>query len=286
VLAAIPPPAWHAAASMPDRRSYFAAATIRGDVYVAGGMVGASGKYVLHLQRFDPRRNTWSRLPDMPGEARAAAGASLAGKLVVVGGQTSAGTSRRVYAFDPRTRRWSVRSPLPARRYNAAAGVLRGKLYVAGGVQDVAPVRTVFVLDGGRWRGVAPLPAAVHTEALVAFRGELWSIGGLGRAGDPVRSVWIYSPRTGRWRAGPRLAAPLAMLGAATAGGRIYAVSERVFESYTPGRGWQLGRRLSVPRHALGLFASAGRLWAIGGCVVPELADSRVVESFRLPSGR
>jgi len=28
-----------------------------------------------------------------------------------------------------------------------------------------------------------------------------------------------------------------------------------------------------------GLFAGAGRLWAIGGCVVPELADSRVVES-------
>ena len=94
-----------------------------------------------------------------------------------------------------------------------------------------------------------------------------------------MRSVWIYSPRTQRWRAGPRLAAPVAMLGAVAAGGRIYAVSERVFESYAPGRGWTLGPSLSVPRHALGLFADAGRLWAIGGCVVPELADSRVVES-------
>jgi hypothetical protein len=37
-----------------------------------------------------------------------------------------------------------------------------------------------------------------------------------------------------------------------------------------------------VPRHALGLFAVDGRLWAIGGCVVPELADSRVVETFAL----
>jgi hypothetical protein len=63
------------------------------------------------------------------------------------------------------------------------------------------------------------------------------------------------------------------------AGGRLYAVSERVFESYAPGHGWTRGPSLSVPRHALALFAGAGRLWAIGGCVVPELADSRVVES-------
>ena len=55
--------------------------------------------------------------------------------------------------------------------------------------------------------------------------------------------------------------------------------SEDVFESYAPGRGWRLGPPLAVPRHALGLFASAGRLWAVGGCVVPELEDSRVVES-------
>jgi Kelch motif len=142
-------------------------------------------------------------------------------------------------------------------------------------------VRTMAAYDAraNRWRTAPPLPVAVHTQALVPFHRELWSIGGFDRAGDPVRSVWIYSPRTRRWRTGPRLEAPLAMLGATAAGGRIYAVSERVFQIYVPGRGWRLGPQLHVPRHALGLFATAGRLWAVGGCVVPELADSRVVES-------
>jgi hypothetical protein len=46
-----------------------------------------------------------------------------------------------------------------------------------------------------------------------------------------------------------------------------------------PGTGWVLGPTLEVPRHALGLFAVDRRLWAVGGCVVPELADSRVVET-------
>ena len=83
---------------MPERRSYFAAAAVGGAVYIAGGMVGASGRYVLRLQRFDPRRDTWTRLRDLPGEARAAAGAALGGKLYVVGGQTQRGVSRRVFA--------------------------------------------------------------------------------------------------------------------------------------------------------------------------------------------
>ena len=275
-------PAWQSATPMPERRSYFAAAKLGGDVFVAGGMVGASGRYVLRLERFDPRADAWQRGPDLPGESRAGAGAAYRGKLYVIGGQTEQGVSRRVYVYDPQQRRWATAPALPAPRYNAAAAALGGVLYVAGGVHDVDPVRTTYAFDGRRWRTLAPLPRAVHTQALVAYRGRLWSIGGFDRNGDAVRSVFVYSPRTGRWRAGPRLRAPVAMLGATAANGRLYAVSESTFESYTPGKGWTLGPRLTVPRHALGLFAGDGRLWAIGGCVVPELADSRVVESRSL----
>src|ERR1700716_1601707 len=163
--------------SMPERRSYFAAAQVGTDVYVAGGMVGASGPYVLRLERFDPRADHWTRQPDLPGEARAAAGAALGGKLYVVGGQTSKGVSRHTYAFDVKTRRWSVRAPLPEPRYNAAAATLGGRLYVAGGVRNIDPVRTVvaYSAHATRWRMVAPLPRQEHTLALVAFRGELWA---------------------------------------------------------------------------------------------------------------
>src|SRR5205085_6200430 len=117
--------------------------------------------------------------------------------------------------------------------------------YVVGGVERIDPVRTAFVLRGGRWHAIAPVPQALHTQALVPYRGELWSIGGFDTAGDPVRSVFIYSPKSKRWRGGPTLRAPVAMVGAAAAGGKLYAVSEFVFESYTPDRGWRLGPTLS-----------------------------------------
>ena len=100
--------------------------------------------------------------------------------------------------------------------------------------------------------------------------------------GRALRTVWTYRPGDRSWHTGPRLAAPVAMVGAATDGERVYAVSEHAFETWSPSRGWRLGRPLAVPRHALGLFVAAGRLWAVGGCVVPVIADSRVVESLRL----
>ena len=277
---------WHTAAAMPERRSYFASAEIGGEVYVAAGMVGGDGRYLPSLDAFDPAQNTWTRLPDMPGLARAAAGAALRGRLYVLGGQTPQGVTRRVWAYDPAARRWSRAPSLPAPRYNAAAASLGGRLYVAGGVAGVAPVRSVFVYDPAtrRWSRGPSLPRPAHTLALVAHGRELWAIGGFDAAGDRLRAVWTYRPGDAGWRAGPRLAAPIAMVGAAAAGGRVFAVSERVFESWSPGRGWRLGPALAVPRHALGLYAAAGRLWAVGGCVVPALADSRVVESLGLPA--
>ena len=92
MLVAVPP--WHSATPMPERRSYFAAAQVGGGIYVAGGMVGGLGTYVLRVERFDARTDQWTREPDLPGQARAAAGAAVGSSLYVVGGQTSKGVSR------------------------------------------------------------------------------------------------------------------------------------------------------------------------------------------------
>src|ERR671931_1346231 len=103
---------WTFAQSMSQRRSYVAAAELGGKIYVAGGAVGETGRFLDIFQRFDPRTNSWTTLRRLPEPTRAGAGAALDGKVYVIGGQIPAGASRHVYAFDVASGRWQERAPL------------------------------------------------------------------------------------------------------------------------------------------------------------------------------
>jgi N-acetylneuraminic acid mutarotase len=162
---------------------------------------------------------------------------------------------------------------------------LGGKLYALGGLDPVHATRTVFVYtpDQNRWFRAAPLPEALHALAAVAFHGEIWVIGGQDGAGIATHRVWIYNPRRNRWRPGPRMPTPMETAGATVAADRIYVVLESIYLVYdSRTHRWSRGPSLEVPRHALAIFAIDRTLYAIGGCVVPRLEDSSVVEKIRL----
>lgn len=281
-------PRWTWSPPMPHRRSYTAAAEIGGQIYVAAGMVGNSGRPLDLFERFDPATDEWSSLRSVPKAFSAAAGAALGGQMYVVGGNVVGGSSpdtsgHQVYAYDVRRGRWRSVTPLPAPRTNHSAIALAGKLYAIGGLDPLQPTRTVFVYDPRttRWSEAAPLPEELHALTATVFRGEIWALGGRLRNQAISRRVWIYNAKQNRWRAGPTMPRPMELLGADTVDGRIHAVLESTYLIYD-GRTsrWSQGPRPRVPRHALALFDVRGRLYAIGGCTVPQLEDSPVVESI------
>src|SRR5919199_6111989 len=87
---------WSPAPSMPHRRSYTASAEIGGKIYVAGGMVGNTGRPLDVFEEFDPRTDDWSALPAVPAAFSAAAGARPDDPLWVVGGDSPPTTGRQV----------------------------------------------------------------------------------------------------------------------------------------------------------------------------------------------
>ena len=276
-------PRWSFAAKMPHRRSYAASAKIGGSIYVAAGMVGNTGRPLDLFERFDPRRNAWTSLPRLPKAFSAAAGAALAGRMYVVGGNSPETDGRQVFVYDVQRRRWSERAPLPAPRTNLALLAHRGMLYAIGGLDPVHATDTVFVYDpaADRWSQVASLPEPLHALAAVSFRGEIWALGGRLRPGEITRRTWIYNPGNDSWRAGPRMPEPMETQGAVVVGDRIHVVLESIYLIYDARTGrWTRGPSLRVPRHALAAFNSFGRLYAIGGCIVPQLEDSPIVESI------
>ena len=203
---------------MANRRSYVAAGEIAGRIYVAGGMVGNTGRRLDVVQAFDPERQEWTTLPRLPERVRAAAGATSGGKFLVLGGTTPDGGGRQVFEYDVAAKRWGQGPPLPRVLYNHSAVTLDGRVYVLGGYDtEGEELRTVYMLERGRWRRSTELPRPVHAFGAVVFRGEIWVIGGR-RGAEQLREVWIFDPRTGRWRAGPTLPKPMELLGATVVG--------------------------------------------------------------------
>ena len=270
---------WQYGPPMANRRSYVAAAELGGRIYVAGGMFGNAGTRLDRVQRLDPHRRAWTTLPRLPAPVRAAAGAALGGRFLVIGGTTATGGGRQVYAFDGR---WRRGPPLPRRLYNHSAVTLDGRVYALGGYDtEGEELRSVFVLERGRWRRSTPLPRRVHAFGAVAFRGEIWVIGGR-RGEEQLREVWIFDPRRSRWRSGPSLPKPMELLGATVVGDEIHAVWERTYQIYDASEDrWREGAAPLVPRHALSLLHVDGTLYAIGGCT-PQLRDTAVVETLQV----
>jgi hypothetical protein len=276
---------WEFGPPMANRRSYVAAGEIGGRIYVAGGMVGNIGRRLDVVQVFDAEAQAWTTLPRLPARVRAAAGATLGGDFLVLGGTTTEGGGRQVFEYDVATRRWGEGPPLPRVLYNHSAVTLDGRVYVLGGYDTQGEeLRSVYVLDRGRWRRSASLPRPVHAFGAVVFRGEIWVIGGR-RGAEHLREVWIFDPRTSRWRAGPTLPKPMELLGATVVGDEIHAVWEHTYQVYDAGAGrWRDGPAPLVARHALSLFHVDGSLYAVGGCTT-KLRDTAVLET-RVVSGR
>lgn len=275
---------WSFGPHMTHRRSYPASAEIDGKIYVAAGMVGETGKPLDFLERFDPARSQWTSLTPLPKSFSAAAGASLDGRLWVIGGDNSPeADGRQVYSYDTANDRWQEETPLPVTRMNLAAVAFEGKIYAIGGLDPAHPTKTVFVYDPAtkRWSRGTPMPVALHAHSASVYRGEIWVFGGRDRTVAQQRGVWIYNPGDGRWRRGPALPEPMDTLSTAVRGDLIFALVDDHYFIYD-GERWERGPTLTRPRHALAVYTIGETLWAIGGCLYPQLQDSTVVE--RIPA--
>ena len=275
-------PEWTFGQAMSSRRSYIAAAQDRSDVYVAGGMVGETGRPLATFQRYDTRLDRWETLSPLPVPTRAAAAAAVDRTVYVLGGTTPAGNTTAVWAWDGEG--WRAKAPLPTPRFNHAAVAVGDRIYVLGGFAGGEEHDDVFVYDtqADLWRRGPPLPRPNHAFGAVALGEEIWVIGGR-RGEDVLREVWILDTAgSGSWRRGPAMPKPMELLGAAVEDDRIHAVWEGVYQVYDVSADrWRQGPRPLVTRHGLEAFSAAGDLITIGGCTT-ALRDSPIVERLAL----
>jgi non-specific serine/threonine protein kinase len=118
----------------PVPREHLAATAARGEVYAIAGRKAGIDTNLTVVQAFNPRTGRWRRLPDVPSARGGTGAATLAGKVVSIGGEEPAGTIGSVYAFDLDLRRWSQLPDLPTPRHGLGVVALGGRIWaIAGG---------------------------------------------------------------------------------------------------------------------------------------------------------
>jgi N-acetylneuraminic acid mutarotase len=124
---------WTKGEDIPTPREHMAAASDGQFVYALGGRALSPDKNSRALERFDPAKNRWQTLPDMP-TARGGLGAAIVdGHLLAVGGESATGVFGEVESYDLGSRKWSSAPSMGTPRHGIAVAAIGRSLYALGG---------------------------------------------------------------------------------------------------------------------------------------------------------
>ena len=220
---------WAFVRPLPVPLNHAAAVGYRGFVYVAGGYASPNGlaQPVSTLYRYDPRRNGWKRLRDMPTARAALALGALGGRLYAAGGADGAKRTAALEIYDIATGRWSTGPSLAIPREHLGGAVRGGRFYAVAGRNADGNLAIVEGYDprARRWVRLPDMPKERGGNGAAVLNGDLVAIGGEEGAGT-IAETNAYDFGTRRWRSLDPMPTPRHGLAVATtAAGDVYTVS-------------------------------------------------------------
>jgi N-acetylneuraminic acid mutarotase len=225
VLFASPGVEWRELPPLPRGVGGADAGVVDGRLVVAGGSWWTAPPWNQGEKKFENAILTlergavhWRAAGSLPEGVAYGAVAGLATPLVIIGGQTAAGFSSRVWLLRAHGKEIAVEpaTELPTPLANASAVSLNGRVYVAGGQSDPAGASALnrmwsialadLVANGGQWREEPSLPASARFFPQMAACGDrIYLAGGTSLEGKPparlfLRDAWTFAPGKG-WKA-------------------------------------------------------------------------------------
>jgi non-specific serine/threonine protein kinase len=272
-----------------------AGAVLDGTIWVLGGLETES-RGSRRVEGYDPVINGWKAGPDLPIRLHHEMVATYKDEVVVIGGwipkgsDPSATTSNRVFAL--RDGKWVSLPSLNGPRAAGAAAVVGDRIVVVGGQAHKRLVDTTEVFDGKKWSVRANIPTPREHVAAASDGRFVYVVGGRRLSADKnSAALERYDPAADRWQKLPDMPTARGGLGAAIAGGHLYALGgetpTRVLgevESYNIARkAWSTAPSMRTPRHGIAVSVVGRSLYALGGGNHPGHASaSATAEVLRL----
>lgn len=168
---------------------------------VCGIQDGHWDGHVAWLDEYNPKTNSWRKLPDAPHARDHFSAAVVDGKLVVAGGRRSYGKISKVFdltepavdIFDFKTNSWTTLAEnqnIPTQRAGTSAVVLGKRVLILGGESGKQPVShsEVEALDTKTftWEKMSDLQKGRHGTGAINYEGKIYTVAGSGnRGGGP-----------------------------------------------------------------------------------------------------
>jgi len=180
-------------------------------------------------------------------------------------------------AYDPATDRWTQRASLPVPLHHVNVASVGGRLYVVGGLSgsSFSASGATLVYDPAQdsWTPLTSMPIGTERGAsgVAVLDGKIVVAGGL--RGVSVADASVFDPGTNAWSPLQPLAVARDHLGAATVGGRVYAVTGRAqgalkaaLEVLDASSGtWSRRADILTARGGVAAAELSGRLVVLGG---------------------
>src|SRR4029077_8503764 len=217
---------WTTLAPIPVPHAQSRGTAVGTNIYVPGGYNSvALGGPLDTMKIYTTTTDTWSAGMTLPAARSGVATAAFNGLVYVIAGYNPVGTGHNeVYIYNPGTNSYTTGAPMPAGQGNVAGVLFNGEIYVVGG-GAVPGAQYAYNPTTNVWRTIAPLPTTGGTcqsDNGFVLNNELWVVGCLGLAIN--QQVWIYTPGTNSWRAGPQYNVDHQGPGAALFNGRGFVV--------------------------------------------------------------
>lgn len=196
----------------------------RGMLLIAGGL-DAAGHSASGVYRLNPASGDLRLLGTLPNPVHDAAGALIAGHLMVFGGG-SVSSSSAVQSLSA-TGTGQTAGVLPQARSDLTSVSTARVTYLLGGYDTGPPLAAVLMTrDGTHFQQVARLQIPVRYAAATALHGRLIVFGGVHGTSD-TRAIQVVDPVRGRVRIAAYLPVPLSHAAAFTIGDVAFVAGGR-----------------------------------------------------------
>lgn len=185
---------WEERAPLPAPRAAGVAATVRGQIFVAGGF-SAPRRLADTTYVYDPDSNQWGARTPIPTPRDDLTAQVVDDRLYTIGGRMVLSTVNYdvVEVYDPVRDSWSPGSPMPTRRGGLASALINGRIHALGGELPTSVMATHEVYDvvSDSWSEGTVLPMGRHTFAAVGIGSRIYIIGGGGETFAALRTVEV-----------------------------------------------------------------------------------------------